>query len=267
MLAAVGMTRADSIPSLGDGTGFQANGNAQSTLLGAPTISGGMATLTNPSSLGGGGTTGDGESSSIFYKTPLNITQFSASFTYSAFGPISAFGPADGLTFTVQNDPSGAFALGDGGAGLGYGGITKSVAVELNIWQFVSIGPGTAIGTNGLTGAGGGLDYTDVSANGINLFGTPVNVNVTYDGTTLTEKLTQGTNMYTGSATLNLASILGSSTGYVGFTASDGLGYATQTVSDFQFSSPAVVPLPAAAWSGMGLLGLLGLVRRRRARG
>ena len=254
---AAATARAGSISGLGDGTGFQVNTNGVST----PTISGGVATMTQ--SVPNAPTNDIGEITSVFYSTPQNISQFTVTFTYSATKP-GVNGFADGLTFTIQNDTNGASALGTGGAGLGFGGITHSVAVELNIWPYVNGGVGTAIGTNGTTGDGGGLSYTNTLP--VDLIAAPVLVNISYDGSTLTETLTQEgiSTPFTLSASLDIASILGSSTGYVGFTAADGLGRSTQTVSDFRFISP--VPLPASAWTGLSLMAGLVVFTRLRKR-
>jgi len=42
---------------------------------------------------------------------------------------------ADGMAFVIQNSPQGNNALGYGGGGLGYRGITNSVAVEFDTWR------------------------------------------------------------------------------------------------------------------------------------
>jgi hypothetical protein len=42
---------------------------------------------------------------------------------------------ADGMTFILQNTPNGAEALGGGGGGMGYNGLTPSVAVELDTFD------------------------------------------------------------------------------------------------------------------------------------
>src|SRR5690242_2349286 len=77
----------------------------------AATISNGVLTLTNNNL---------GEAHTVFYNTPQDDRNFIANFTYQASGNKSA----DGVAFVLQNDPRGVNALGFGGAGLGYFGIT-----------------------------------------------------------------------------------------------------------------------------------------------
>jgi hypothetical protein len=43
----------------------------------------------------------------------------------------------DGLAFVIHSDPSGYNALGDDGQGLGYAGISNSLAVEFDMWTNV----------------------------------------------------------------------------------------------------------------------------------
>ena len=92
-------------PALGDITGF---GNGSGYTLNyistpAPSINNGTLTLTNFG--------GDFQSSSAFYNTPQSTGSFTAFFTYQASGP------ADGMTFVIQNDPAGPAALGGAGSG------------------------------------------------------------------------------------------------------------------------------------------------------
>ncbi len=62
-------------------------------------------------------------------------TNFSASFDFAAFNAL-----ADGITFTVQNDPRGTTALGSGGSGLGYGNEPSPGVWQGNIQHSLAVG-------------------------------------------------------------------------------------------------------------------------------
>jgi hypothetical protein len=226
--AVVATTRAD-INGFNNGVNF--------TLNGGPSISGGTATLTDSNSF---------EARSVYYDTPQSITTgFTASFTYQATNP-TGLGLADGTTFVLQNQ--GLSALGGSGSGIGYSGITPSAAVAIDVFA-----PGTAFYTNGnVTGA-----YASTSP--VNLQSMdPIGVVLTYNGTTqtLTERLTDLTTSATFSTSYsaNLASILGSGTALVGFTAGTGGGTSTQTVSNFTFINSVPEPGSLTLWAGCGLM-------------
>ena len=71
------------------------------------------------------------QAGSAFDTTPINTTNgFTATFTYTASGNKDA----DGVAFVVQDASTGASALGGDGGGLGYSGISDSVAVALNLY-------------------------------------------------------------------------------------------------------------------------------------
>jgi hypothetical protein len=75
-----------------------------------------------------------GQAGSAFTNDPVidPAKSFHASFTFNfPAGPSNDY-PADGFTFTVQNDGRGSDAVGDAGGELGYGGsaeITPSIAI------------------------------------------------------------------------------------------------------------------------------------------
>ena len=77
------------ILGFGDGSGYTLNSSSTP----APSISNGTLTLTN---FGGAF-----RAASAFYDTPQSTGSFTAVFTYQASGP------ADGMTFVMQNDPHG----------------------------------------------------------------------------------------------------------------------------------------------------------------
>jgi hypothetical protein len=80
-------------------------------------------------------TPSSGGKGSAYIKTPgiLNAnTDFSVWFAFNIHD--GSGGGADGMTFTVQNDPEGAQEVGSGGGGLGYLGTSPSVAVEVDTY-------------------------------------------------------------------------------------------------------------------------------------
>src|ERR1019366_5320398 len=101
-----------------------------------PNISADVLTLTDNNA---------NEAASAFYDIAQYVEGFNASFTYTPGGTEAA----DGITFCVQNAAAGPAALGGGGGNLGYFGITKSQAFELNIYLLATGGVGLGFGTNG----------------------------------------------------------------------------------------------------------------------
>jgi hypothetical protein len=208
-----------------------------------------------------------GIATSVFYNTRQNVSQFTAQFTYQTTGG------GDGFAFVVQNDPRGPSARAGGGGNLGYGNlegfsditpIAPSAAVLFNIWT------GHPQGTEFVTD--GTIDFAYSSVAPVTLDNNvPVQVALAYDGTNLTETLTQGGNVFSHTyAGLNLPGILGTDNAFVGFSGGAGGVDSNQFVSAFSFSSPAAVATPEPAslvlW-GLGAAGLmLASARKRRPR-
>lgn len=222
-------------------SGFAAaNTNGQA---GSPsdTYGGGATTFTLTSGNGAGG-----EATSGFATAAQNIQSFTASFTYQATNLGGCCGTgADGITFVLQNDSRGDSALGGAGGALGYGGnggpttITPSAAIELNI--FTNSPPTGVAGESFQTDGGIPANGSYNSSSPINLrSGDPINVSITYDGTTLREKLTDPTagTIYSNSYLVNLPSLLGANSALVGFTGGDGGATSQQVVSNFSFTVP-----------------------------
>ena len=190
-------------------------------------------------------TDGNGsEATSWFASNKVSIDAFTASFDYQATG---TGGLADGLAFILQDSDTGASALGGAGSSLGYGpdsghdvaAISPSAAIELNLYEAPGATdqgshiPGTNFAENGDFGSyysTGAVDFWDT--------GDTVQVVLTYDGSTLTETLTDlvtGATYATSYDNINLAQVLGSDTAYVGFSAGTGGGTSVQTVSNFTY--------------------------------
>jgi hypothetical protein len=126
---------------------------------------------------------------------------------------------ADGFTFIIQG--VGAGALGANGQGLGYQGIASSAAVKFGIYQYGSADPSgntTGLFTNGQVPSGAG--DVDLNGSGINLNSQSIKrVTLSYNGTVLTETITdeQSGAVFTRNYTVNLPSLVGGDTAYVGF--------------------------------------------------
>jgi len=215
-------------PSINFSNGFA--GETTLTLNGGAAISGTHLRLTD------GGAT---EARSAFFSTPVNVAKFTSDFSFQLTTP-----NGDGFTFTIQG--TGATAVGPSGGGLGYGpdsptgtpGIAKSVAVKFDLYSNAGEGvDSTGSYTNGASPTTPALDMT---SSGVNLHsGDVFNVHVTYDGTTLTWTITDATTgkTFTASATVNIPSLVGGNTAFVGFTGGTGGSTATQDIITWTFNS------------------------------
>lgn len=187
---------------------------------------------------------------SLFYTQPQDITgPFTASFTYRT---ADLLGSGYGGTFVLQNDVRGPDAVGGTSGSLGYSGIRNSVAVSLELGN--GIVPRSGLYFDGSIGGGA------PSLGSVNLFsGNPIDVTITYDsGQLRVSYLDTITSASANEAhSVDLASVLGGPSAFVGFTASTGgSGSAEQHFSNFQFSTvpePSAIAILAAgggAWVG-----------------
>jgi len=233
LLLAAASARADITGFGGSGTGWTINGSA--------TVSADVATVTTDSIL---------EAGSVFFNAPQNINAFSLTFTYTTSN-LGGGQTADGMTFTLQNQ--GPTALGGNGGYLGYSGISPAAGVAFNLLSNGSITPGTGYAPTS-------VPYNYQSVSPVNMYD-PLNVTLTYDGTTLREFLTDTLTSATFSTSyvVNLASAVGGNTAYVGFTGGTGLGAANQAISGFSYTA---VPEPATLLAAPFVLLLLASSKR-----
>jgi hypothetical protein len=203
--------------------GFSASGLA---LNGTAVLNGTLLELTNGEKT---------EAGSGFFTMPLNIQSFSTAFSFQLINP-----HGDGMAFVIQS--VGTTALGPAGGGLGYGGTTggigSSVAVKFDLYNNAGEGPNsTGLYTDGVAPT---VPATTLGGN-VNLHsGDVFNVQITYDGTTLTMTITDAStpaDTFTTSWAVNIPSVVGGNTAYVGFTAGSGGETATQNVINWTFSS------------------------------
>jgi hypothetical protein len=181
------------------------------------------------------------EAGSAFYATRVNVQAFTTDFTFQLSNPL-----ADGMTFTIQNVGPGA--LGLVGGSLGYQGITKSVAIKLDLYNNAGEGPNsTGIYTGGalpevpaITLAGTGIDLHS---------GDQMFAHITYDGTNLNLTLTDAVTLaqWSHSFVVNIPAAVGGNTAYVGFTGGAGGHSSSQKVTAWTYlvGQPPVPSYPA----------------------
>jgi hypothetical protein len=219
------------VPTVVTFNGNGANWTLNQGAIITPTINNNVLTLTD------GGTN---EASSAFFDTPQNIGGFIASYTYQATGSNLL---ANGITFCVQNSPSGASAVGAGSEDLGYYGISNSVAFELNLYSGATGGTGIQLGVGGSTpdSANPAAPYSSTAPVNI-ASGDPIDVQLYYNQNVLKVWLadaTAGNSFATSLSVPDLPATVGGSNAFVGFTGATGEYSSTQTVSNFVFSSTA----------------------------
>ena len=208
------------------------------SLNGVATVAtGGVLELTN------GGT---GENPSAWFKTAVPVGSFITDFTFQQLNA-----SADGMTFAIQNNS--LRAQGDTGGGLGYQGIPTSVAVKFDLYSNAGEGPdSTGLYTDG---AAPTVPAVNLSSTGINLHSADVmHAHMVYDGTNLTMTLTDTVTNATVTEVfpVNIPSVVGGSTAWVGFTGGTGGTTATQNVLSWTYVSPAGSVVAAPTFSPAG---------------
>jgi hypothetical protein len=255
--------QAGSAPVINFPSGF-ASTNGLIQPVGYATINSGNIVLTD--------TKNTFESGAAWYAAPVNVQTFNTTFTVN---PTAV--SANGMAFVLQNYPQTTtgtnydWKLGNGPFGtvvvsggpwtlsgvstnLGYTGILNSIGV---IFDY-SNGSGNLTGlyTNGVVPMGSSIDMT---SSGVSLHsGHPLTVNLSYNGTTLAETVTDTVTSahFTHSYTVNIPSIVGDSSAYAGFTGSTGYSGANQTVTAWTYSASQgqTTPPPAVPASPTNLV-------------
>ncbi len=232
-----------------------------------------------------------GQTGAAYSTSPITLGSndtFSTTFQFRFTQP-GGIDPADGITFLLAANTTG---IGGAGVGMGYQGVTNSVAIEFDTYNNAGYGIGNndgsssnhvSIDTNGsLTNTAlsnvYGLQTCDFT-NGYLQTGCMSNgdlwkATIGYNGTNLTVVLNDPTAGSSFTAInnypINIASYLGTNLAYVGFTAGTGAGYENHDIVNWQFANttelaPNSVPEPASlAIVGLGLAAI-GRIRRQKA--
>ncbi len=179
---------------------------------------------------------GSNQTRSAWFKTTRSIAQFALEFTFQLTNA-----NADGFTFAMQR--SGLTALGGTGGNLGYSGIATSAAIKFDLYPGLSTtglylnGAAPDDNTAATATSSGAIDVTSA---GVDFHsGDLIRAALTYDGTTLTETMTDLSTHATFTQTypVNLVSVLGGSTAYLGFTAGTGGQSAQQDILSWSYNA------------------------------
>jgi hypothetical protein len=201
------------------------------------------------------------QAGTVFSNQKVDIRGFTATFTFQPVFELT-IPVADGMAFIIQgNSPT---ALGGAGGALGYQGINHSVAVTYRAFApaLPNSDSETELGENGQFVAS-----TDITAATASAPGGPLNFQATadtfppndvysatlsYSGTTLKETITDlntGTTFST-SYTVNIQSLVGGDTAFVGFGGGDGGLTLTNEVFTWKYT-PTTQNLPPLAPSNL----------------
>lgn len=221
--AALSLGQVDFSGGFGTTTGLQINGNAAAV--------GGRLRLTPAVNDNRG---------SAFFTTAQPVSSFVTTFRFE-FTPGS--NPmADGICFVIQR--AGTTALGGGGGGQGYTGIATSLAVKFDIYP--NAGSYTGMYANGAspdqpeTVISPGLDFhaSNVCRADLAYNGTALNV-------TITDTVTAAS--VSQSYAVDIPTVIGGATAFVGFTAATGGLNAIQEIVDWTFTPPPPAPATLSA--------------------
>lgn len=232
------------------------------------------------------------QAGAVYSTTPVTLgsnATFSTSFQFRFTSP-AGIDPADGITFVLSASPSG---LGSTGIGMGYSGVPNSVAIEFDTFNNYGSLAGEpnssnhiAVDTNGsLQNLAASSVYGNPSCGFTN--GSPAQntytaagcmsngnlwtATITYNGSLLNVSVLDPAKGTTFSAisnySISIASLLGTTNAYAGFTASTGSGQENHDIVKWQLDNTATltsIPEPTSLiMAGAGLFAVALFAKRR----
>jgi Legume lectin domain len=228
---------------------------------------------------------------------PLGVNDtFSTQFQFQFTNP-GGVDPADGIVFVLAANPNG---LGTSGFGLGYAGVANSVGIELDTYD-----NGNANSLGFFSAEPDSSNHVAIDSNGVLTDTSPVNVYgngscgfaagapaqnpntaagcmsngdiwtavISYDGSTqslsmaLSDPAMGTTFPVYNNLSFDLASLLGTNTAYVGFTASTGAGWENHDILNWALNNTAASTVPEPSSPLLVISGaiVLALLARRRS--
>jgi hypothetical protein len=181
---------------------------------------------------------GGNEARSAFYQTEMDVRSFTTQFRFK----ISPGATADGFTFCIRGgEPT---AVGAPAGGLGYQGLTKSVAVKFDLYSNDGEGPNsTGLYLNGDKPTN--ADAIDLTPSGIDLHsGRSYETTIDYKDKKLTLNIADiddAKKKFSHTFDVDISAAVGGAKAYIGFTGGTGGASATQDVLTWTWKSAAPV--------------------------
>lgn len=168
---------------------------------------------------------------SAFYKSKVSVSSFSTQFQFQ-----NSYAQGDGFTFAIQNNA--ATSLSTAAGGLGIGKVAKSVAVSFRLVDSTGK-PASLLGLM-VNGVQQGVQL-NLANFGIDLHSSDTfSVKITYKNGSLSVSITDTVTGKTATKVyaVNVTSVVGANTAYVGFTGgSSGTGYAVQRIMNWTYGT------------------------------